>query len=237
MKKLTVRPTEAPMSLKSTTNSSRNDPNLAPRVMFDFLFDPLCGWCYGAAPAVAALRKVFPIRFALHPIGLFHGEDAGQMEARMVGYIRQADWRIREMTGQVFSDAYYDKIVQPGAPLDSAPATRAILAAEAGASGRGLDLLEALQHARFVEARDIMDPRVIAEAGGKTPAVGDAGIDARIDDSRRLLARYDMDGVPGLVMRGIGDWEGQLLQPIPNHLLYDKKEAVAFVRGKLKALE
>jgi putative protein-disulfide isomerase len=206
--------------------------------MFDFLFDPLCGWCYGAAPAVAALRKAFPVGFALHPIGLFHGEGAGRMEARMVGYIRQADGRIREMTGQVFSDAYYDKIVQPGAPLDSAPATHAVLRAEAGAPGHGLDLLEALQHARFVEARDITDPTVIAAAGGTTPAAAnDADMNARIDDSRRLLARYDMDGVPGLVMRGIGDWEGQLLQPIPNHLLYDKKEAVAFVRGKLKALE
>jgi putative protein-disulfide isomerase len=229
---------DAPMSLKSTTNSSQNDPNLTSRVMFDFLFDPLCGWCYGAAPTIAALRKAFPVRFALHPIGLFYQDSAGQMEARMVGYIRQADGRIREVTGQIFSDAYYDKIVQPGAPLDSAPAIRAILAAETDTPGRGLDLLEVLQKARFVEARDIMAPAVIAAAGGKTPAeVGDVDMNARIDDSRRLLARCGMDGVPGLVMRGIGDWEGQLLQPIPNHLLYDKNEAVAFVRGKLKALE
>jgi protein-disulfide isomerase-like protein with CxxC motif len=38
-----------------------------------YLFDPLCGWCYGASPTVQSLGKRDDLRFELAPTGLFSG--------------------------------------------------------------------------------------------------------------------------------------------------------------------
>ena len=38
-----------------------------------YLFDPLCGWCYGAAPAILRLAKDPSVSLALAPTGLFSG--------------------------------------------------------------------------------------------------------------------------------------------------------------------
>ena len=45
------------------------------------LYDPLCGWCYGATPAVRRLLGDASIRLELAPTGLFSGEGARPMDA------------------------------------------------------------------------------------------------------------------------------------------------------------
>jgi putative protein-disulfide isomerase len=213
----------------------------AASIAFDFLFDPLCGWCYGAAPTIAAVRAAFPVRFRLYPIGLFHKESVRPMDAGIAQYIRQADQRLSEMTGQPIGKDYTAKLVVAGAPdLNSAPAIRAILAAEALSPGKGLDLQEALQKARFVDGRDITDPAEIARITGEhgiglEKAMTDAEADRCIAESRQHLAHYGMNGVPALVLRGTGDREGQLDLPLPNQLLYAREAAVDFIHEQLKA--
>ena len=214
----------------------------APSLAFDFLFDPLCGWCYGAAPTVAKLRAAFPVRFHLHPIGLFYKDSIRPMDAGIAQYIRQADQRLSAMTGQPLGQAYMAKLVVAGAPvLNSAPAIRAILAADAAEPGKGLDLQETLQKARFVEGRDITDAgeigKIAAEHGiSVDKAISDTDIDQRIAASRQLLARTGMNGVPGFIVRGVADWTGRLDEAIPNRLNYDPDGLVAYLRERLSKL-
>jgi putative protein-disulfide isomerase len=211
-------------------------------IAFDFLFDPLCGWCYGAAPTIAALRTALPVRFDLYPIGLFYKEGVRPMDTGIAQYIRQVDQRLSQMTGQPLGKDYMAKLVVAGAPaLNSAPAIRAILAAESGVAGKGLDLQETLQKARFVDGRDITDSAEIAKIAAENgieleKTITEADVDRRIAASRQLLARYGMNGVPALVLRGIGDWEGQLDEAIPNRLNYDLAGLVAYVRDRLSRL-
>ncbi|MWQ29681.1 disulfide bond formation protein DsbA, partial [Glaesserella parasuis] len=35
-----------------------------------YLFDPLCGWCYGASATLQKLNEIYPL--ALAPTGLFY---------------------------------------------------------------------------------------------------------------------------------------------------------------------
>ena len=44
-----------------------------------YLFDPLCGWCYGAAPVLSALQGQPSVNVELLPTGLFSGEGARPM--------------------------------------------------------------------------------------------------------------------------------------------------------------
>ena len=132
-----------------------------------YLFDPLCGWCYAAAPALKYLQGVDGVQIALAPTGLFAGAGARPMDAHFAAYAWSNDQRIQQLTGQPFTQAYRDHILgAEGGRFDSGPATLALTAVAQTAPARELDALHALQHARYVEGRDNADPAVIAEVLG-----------------------------------------------------------------------
>ena len=64
-----------------------------------YLFDPLCGWCYGAGPALERLGQLGDVTLELMPTGLFAGEGARMMDAQFAAYAWQNDERIARLTG------------------------------------------------------------------------------------------------------------------------------------------
>jgi len=105
-----------------------------------YLFDPLCGWCYGAVPPLDKLAKLDGISISLAPTGLFAGEGVRPMDERFAAYAWQNDQRIARLTGQVFSQSYRDRVLGGnGSMFDSAPATLGIITVgitKPGPSGR-----------------------------------------------------------------------------------------------------
>ena len=135
-----------------------------PSITVTYLFDPLCGWCYAAAPALKYLQGVEGIRVALAPTGLFAGAGARPMDAQFAAYAWANDQRIQQLTGQPFTQVYRDHILgAANRRFDSGPATLALTAVAQTAPDRELEALHALQHARYVEGRDNADPTVIAD--------------------------------------------------------------------------
>ena len=51
-----------------------------PTVTVTYLFDPLCGWCYAAAPVLARLQATPGVQVVLAPTGLFAGAGARPMD-------------------------------------------------------------------------------------------------------------------------------------------------------------
>ena len=135
-----------------------------PNVTVTYLFDPLCGWCYAAAPALKFLQAQEGVEVVLAPTGLFAGAGARPMDAQFAAYAWANDQRIQQLTGQPFTQAYRDQILgAEGGRFDSGPATLALTAVAQTAPERELDALHALQHARYVDGRDNTDPAVIAD--------------------------------------------------------------------------
>ncbi len=135
-----------------------------PTVTVTYLFDPLCGWCYAAAPALKFLQAQEGVEVVLAPSGLFAGAGARPMDAQFAAYAWANDQRIQQLTGQPFTQAYRDQILgAANGRFDSGPATLALTAVAQTAPERELDALHALQHARYVDGRDNTDPAVIAE--------------------------------------------------------------------------
>jgi len=178
-----------------------------------FLYDPLCGWCYGAMPAIHGLADLNGCIVEPVPSGLFGGDPGRRIDAAMVRHIEQADARIAEMSGQRFSDVYRRKVLgNPELPFDSSPATQALTAVSRWNVLRELDGLHALQRERFVAGRDISDPDVIAQALsaslGDEPAAWLARMadptlplatEKRIARARRVMKSIGVQGVPALV--------------------------------------
>jgi putative protein-disulfide isomerase len=201
----------------------------------NYIFDPLCGWCYGAGPALDRLRAIEGVSVALAPAGLFAGNGARPMDRDFATFAWQNDQRIAQMTGQVFSPAYRDNVLaSPGGSLDSGAATLGIVATgltvgtehEAGA-------LKALQQARYVDGRDntrlesviaILRDAGFGEAAERLAepdtdlfiACGD-----RINAARTEMERFGIQGVPVLIL----DDEGQQ-RLLPSTVLFGELDAL-----------
>ena len=57
-----------------------------PSVVLHYIFDPLCGWCYAAAPALKFLQAQEGVEVVLAPTGLFAGAGAWPMDAQFAAY-------------------------------------------------------------------------------------------------------------------------------------------------------
>lgn len=191
---------------------------------FEYFFDPLCGWCYAAAPALQALAAAAGPRLTLMPVGLFMGEGARPLSPAFAEYAWSNDQRIESLTGQPFSEAYRTHVLNaPGIRFDSGPATKALIAL--GALDPMLEpaFLRAIQIRRYQDGADTARPMVLAETAATVAAAAGFSVDAaalagRLDTDDHLI--YDADrrittarqrlhllpgsGVPQLVVR-LGD--------------------------------
>ncbi|RRH97395.1 DsbA family protein [Mesorhizobium tamadayense] len=177
-----------------------------------YLFDPLCGWCYGATPMLDRLvaSGVAP---TLLPTGLFSGAGARPLDVGFAAHAWANDQRIERLSGQPFSQAYLDNVLNVrGTLLDSSAATLGISAAGLEDPQRRLPALRAIQHARYVDGRDIVTASgvaaVLADAGMADAArlvatPTDDLLAAHLDlvgRGRALFQRLNADGVPSLAV-------------------------------------
>lgn len=178
-----------------------------------YLFDPLCGWCYGAAPAMAALAGATDVTLDLLPTGLFSGAGARPMDHGFAAYAWANDQRIARLTRQVFSDLYRrDVLADRTQMFDSGPATLALTATRESGVANELAALKATQIARYVDGRDITNLAVLADILGQLGleeaaarvAAPDAALIAltrsRTATGSAMLRSVHANGVPTLVL-------------------------------------
>ena len=192
-----------------------------------YIYDPLCGWCYAAAPLIKVARDVVPV--VPHGGGMMSGARRQQVSAQLRDYVMPHDRRIAQMTGQPFGDAYFEGLLRDNtAVFDSVPPTAAMLAAEQLA-GRGLDMLARLQTAHYVEGRRIADRAVLIELAvdlglgeaAYTAALEEAlgaPVQSHIQATRALMERVAAAGFPALLLQtaegvttkvDVGAWLGK----------------------------
>ncbi|MBT9553972.1 MAG: DsbA family protein [Hydrogenophaga sp.] len=183
-----------------------------------YLFDPLCGWCYGASPAIQRLGQHSGITLELAPTGLF-ADGGRRMDAAFAEFAWSNDQRIAQLTGQRFTEAYRQNVLgRHGSPFDSTSMTLALTAVSLTEPQRELGVLKALQEARYVAGLDTGHAPVVGallrglglEAAADRLAAPDAALRerhaARLGQARRLMRTLGAQGVPGLVVhRASGD--------------------------------
>ncbi|WP_159913435.1 DsbA family protein [Pantoea sp. 18069] len=144
----------------------------SPAPVLHYIFDPLCGWCYAAAPLLAA-SHLPGLELQWHAGGMLSGASRRTITPDWRAHVMPHDERIAALTGQPFGDAYFNGLLnQIGATLDSSPPIAAMLAAETMA-GRGLEMLARAQTAHYVEGRQI------ATLGVLQSLASDLGLDAQ----------------------------------------------------------
>ncbi|OYX11988.1 MAG: hypothetical protein B7Z15_10740 [Rhizobiales bacterium 32-66-8] len=181
------------------------------RARLHYIHDTLCGWCYAAAPLVAAARALPGLEVVLHGGGLWAAPQP--LDPAMAAHIRAADARIAALTGQVFGPAYLDGLlVDPATRFHSLPPITAICAADEIAPGRGFALLEAIQTAHYRDGRRVIALEVLADlavdCGLDRAAFTEAFVAcdgaAHIAATRALMRDAGISGFPGLLLEKDG---------------------------------
>jgi len=126
-----------------------------------YVADPMCSWCWGFAPVIAAIRADFGEHLDIQLI--CGGLRPGNAEAFT------DDWRqfvlhhwheVHKATGQPFN---FDLAMPAGWRYDTEPSARAAVAVRQLSPGAAIDFLEAAQHAFYAENRDVTDETVLAD--------------------------------------------------------------------------
>lgn len=182
-----------------------------------YLFDPLCGWCYGASPMIHKLAQQTSLKLELAPTGLFAGVNGRAMDAEFAQYAWANDLRIAKMTGQRFTEPYRTQVLGKPGRLDSITATLALTAVSLTEPQRELEALKLIQEARYVHGLDITSPSVVEQLlrdSGLTAAADQlqANVtelrqanDARMQRAQRLLHIFGVTGVPTMVVTSGND--------------------------------
>jgi putative protein-disulfide isomerase len=194
-----------------------------------YIYDPLCGWCYCAEPLVNAATTVRGLELVLHGGGLW--PEPTRLPEEMRRYIREADARAATISGQPYGRKYLDGLLMdPALTLDSAPTTAAVLAAESLTPGKGLAMLQAIQHAHWEHGQHVVEQSVLrqiatsidlpVDAFGQTLAGVD--VDAHIAQTRQLMRRIGAQGFPAFVLEKDNQW-----LPVPSQRFLSDPAAFA----------
>lgn len=193
------------------------------------IIDPLCGWCYAAAPLLETAKAILPIN--LHAGGLLIDERRRQVSTEFRDFILEHTQRITALTGLPFTSAFTDGILGDSTViLDSAPPIAALLAIKA-LGGDELQMLHDMQIAYYQQGKFLSDRDNLAAVAHQQniaqTAFADAfaaalpHVDKHIFASRKLLAQVGSQSFPTLVLQ-LGD---DKLIPLAHQDYYGKPEA------------
>ncbi|NIG53664.1 DsbA family protein [Chitinophaga sp. Cy-1792] len=84
-----------------------------------YVYDALCGWCYGFTPVVQQLQERYPdMEFDVLSGGMILGANKRPWSA-MHSYIMQAHKSVEETTGVQFGDAFLNELLPSSEKMDS----------------------------------------------------------------------------------------------------------------------
>jgi putative protein-disulfide isomerase len=178
-----------------------------------YIYDPLCGWCYGAEPLVWAAAKVDGLALRMHAGGLW--PQPTRLPADMRRYIQQADARVGQMSGQPYGEPYLNGLLfDPELVLESRPVIAAVLAAQALDPAKALPMLRGIQHAHYERGEHVVRPetlrRIASEVGLDAAeferALTSVAVDEHIGASQELMNNVGARGFPTFVLQIGEDW-------------------------------
>ncbi|MDX1628411.1 MAG: DsbA family protein [Fulvivirga sp.] len=94
-----------------------------------YVYDPLCGWCYGFSPVIKEFYKKFRTKLSVEVVsgGMVLGERAGPV-GKMAAYIQQAYKVVEDRTSVKFGKKFLHALKDGQMIFSSLPPSRALTA-------------------------------------------------------------------------------------------------------------
>ncbi|KAA9325491.1 DsbA family protein [Adhaeribacter soli] len=178
--------------------------------VFYYVYDGLCGWCFGFAPVVAKVQAAFHDKLSFEVLsgGMITGTRVGPIK-EMAGYIKNAVPRLKQVTGITFGDAYLNEVLENGTYIsNSLPPAIALAIFKEQFPDRQVHFAHSIQNLHFLEGKDLNNVNVylpLAEAAG----ISEADFRAKFNDVKyreaaekefQLVQNWGIDGFPAVVI-------------------------------------
>ena len=125
-----------------------------------YIYDPLCGWCYGMTPVVQRVRDEFSGRVNVSVLsgGMVTGDQVGPIRNKWE-YIKTALADVEQVTGAHFGDAFRALGEEGSYVQDSEPPCRALSVFRQldARQNQAIDFAHDIQHAYFGEGKSLND--------------------------------------------------------------------------------
>lgn len=160
-----------------------------PQRFFVYVADPMCSWCYGFAPVMAALLDRFQGRLGFRLVmgGLRPGETR-PLRDKDRHYLRETWQHVAAASGQPFDLAFLERDTFV---YDTEPACRAVVAARQHSDHVAFGLMTAISTAFYAENRDVTRPAILADIAAETGFARDAFKNALAEPSIRAATLND----------------------------------------------
>jgi putative protein-disulfide isomerase len=201
-----------------------------------YVYDALCGWCYGFSPVIrefydrhTTADSATPLTFAVLSGGMMTGNRVRPV-AESMGYIQQAYKTVEERTGVRFGEAYLNNLLQAGTYLsDSQPPGQAMTLFKQHLPHRAVEFAGTLQTALYYDGIDLNQPEnygPLVEPYGLNPTdfithLNDEAISRATLAEFEQVAAWGIGGFPSVIL----DTGTQLLLVARGYLPLDALES------------
>lgn len=129
-----------------------------------YIFDPLCGWCYGFSPVMQSLQDQYQGVFDFEVVagGMMTGDNV-RTAAEMANFLKGAYPNVEKRTGVTFGEDFLEGTLNsPNRRFNSMPACQALALFKQEKPEQALNYAHALQKAIYQEGIDCEDEQALA---------------------------------------------------------------------------
>lgn len=175
-----------------------------------YVMDPMCSWCWAFRPVFDDVVRALPEGVSVrHVMGGLAPDSDEPMPEPMQQHLQKIWKGIAAQTGARFNFEFWTRC---RARRSTWPACRAVIAAARQDEEKALEMIEAIQHAYYLQARNPSDRETLVALAGEI-GLDAARFEADLDSPQveellqadfALARRLGVEGFPTLVLRAGG---------------------------------
>lgn len=176
-----------------------------------YLYDPLCGWCYGFGPSLLKLseNEAQHIPISAMAGGMIIGDRIGPV-GKIAPFVKTAYKRVEELSGVTFGKPFLDMLFTDGETVfDSEPPSRAAIILKEANPANALQQAHAIQKIIYEQGLDpnlALSYHALALENGLDPQTfdnkfNDYSYKLATKDEFDYVAQFGVSGYPSLVYK------------------------------------
>lgn len=177
-----------------------------------YVYDPLCGWCYGFSPVMQKIKSRFgdSLTYSVYTGGLVTGDRIGTLKNKFA-YVMDAYKQVEETSGTMFGEGFKTHLLgnAENYVFNSIPPGKAFVIMKEMQPQKGVEIAHSLQHAIYWDGKDLNQPEMyteIAQEYGLDTGVflhrfNDPAYDSLLHKDFEMAQYYQAQGYPHVLLR------------------------------------
>ena len=182
-----------------------------------YVYDALCGWCYGFSPVITRLKQELDqqLDFLVLSGGMVRGDNIALVSS-MYDFLKKTSEEVESATGVSFGSDFLNGVLEdPDAILNSEPAALAMAAFRLEKKDQAVDYAAAIQKAIYFDGMHTDDMGGLARLAERfgiskdwfDKTITDSEVLQIVENEFNMIAKMGVKGFPTLMLRKGEDME------------------------------